>query len=142
MLILGVDPGLNTGYCFLNDGIIGEFGIVKGKEEIYTWLGSLPKIDVMIVEDYIVRPAKSGGFDHSWNKGFTLRIIGALELYAFAKGIPFILQQPSIKAVASGMEFGKPYKKQTNRHWHDAHLHAAYWWRTGPGKPGRNVRSS
>ena len=136
MIVLGIDPGLNTGYCFLDNGVAVDFGVVKGREDIYKFIGTLPKVDIIVCEDYIVRPVKAGGFDHTWNKGFTLRIIGAFDLYSFAKGIPFVLQQPSIKGAANRMVFGTPYKKQSNRHWHDAHLHCAYWWRIGPGKPG------
>lgn len=87
--------------------------------------------DVMVVEDYRIRPkGMTGGWQHEWDKGDTLRIIGKLELYAQMNQVKFVLQDPSIKALANQLVFGKKYDKKSKdpmRHAKDALLHARWY---------------
>jgi hypothetical protein len=94
----------------------------------YEWLEKeLPPIDLMVVEDFKIRPneARRGTFD--WNQMVAPKVIGALEYVASVLKIPLKLQQPSIKPVGYAY-LGKDYKlgKANMHHW-DALAHAMYY---------------
>lgn len=124
--ILAIDPGTHCGYARFIDGIVKDFGTLHKEEEIWPWIGK-QRPDIWVVEDYLIRSAKHGGFDHEFQSVFPAQVIGAIKFFAFNTGVPVVLQQPSIKNAASHILTGKPYKKQSNRHWWDAHLHGGYF---------------
>jgi hypothetical protein len=127
--ILAIDPGTHCGFArFIND-IQHEVGVLHHEEEIWPWLGR-QRPDCWVVEDYKIRSAKHGGFDHEFQSVFPAQVIGAIKFFAMNCGVPVFLQQPMIKSAASGLVLGKPYKKQANRHHFDAFLHGAYFIKT------------
>ena len=98
--ILAIDPGKNNGVAYLDteapDRAVRYISVVVGAEKLYEFLKTWDDpVDVLVIEDYVIRNKKSqGGFDHSWDKGYTLRIIGALQYWAWQNKVPVVLQQP------------------------------------------------
>ena len=125
--ILAIDPGKHCGWARFIDGINSEFGVLHDEDEIWPWIGKQRTVSAWVVEDYKIRSAKHGGFDHEFQSVFPAQVIGAIRFFAFNTGVPVFMQQPSIKNAASHILTGKPYKKQANRHWWDAHLHGGYF---------------
>lgn len=133
MKILSVDPGTATGWSIFDTNrrpLLLQFGIAKPMEKFYDLLllGDFNDVDKVVVEDYKIRPANlSRGFDHTWNSGSTLQVIGAIQLWAREYSIGIVLQQPAIKPVAAGWT-RLPYKKgKANMHHMDAQLHGLYY---------------
>jgi len=84
-------------------------------------------IKYCVVEDYINRPPKAGGFDHSWDKGKTHRVIGALDFWCYENSIELVLRQPMLKPAAYG-QLGMVYQKgKKNMHHMDAIVHGYSW---------------
>lgn len=128
MKVLGIDPGGTTGWAVIEDLELQLAGQVKA-DNFHFWLSNLATdFDVIVVEDYKIRPDKLiGHYDHAWSSGQTMRFIGALQYWAYANGIKLELQQPVIKPVAAGWT-GLPYiKGKKDMHHVDATLHAAYY---------------
>jgi len=128
---LAIDPGGTTGWAWMEDGKPTSMGEVP-LSELKHWLDE-QKPEFFVVESYIIRPRGSGGFNHSWNKGETLQIIGAIKLHAASLGVKVYEQQSSIKKVASGM-FDIP---NNGSHQFDAVLHGMYWWFRNVTNKGR-----
>ena len=128
--ILAVDPGATTGWAQFSS--YEEKPIRVGevrKEVIYGWLEEFKgAVDIWVVEDYIIRPPKAQkGFEHFWDKGHTLRLIGSMEYRAYIDNCKFILQQPSIKPMAYKM-MGQEYKKGKQKmHIPDAIAHGVHF---------------
>lgn len=131
MLLLSFDPGTNTGWALFNtddpEKLLQSFGTCRNKIALYAFLGEVPPVtDLTVVyEDYIIKQEKSrGGFDHNNDKGETLRIIGAIEHWAWERKYPVGKpQQASMKPGAYG-QVGLTYKKgQRDRHHMDAVVH-------------------
>lgn len=103
------------------------------KTDVMAWLSGNRDVDIWVVEDYFVRPAnKKGGYSHEWNRGDTLRIIGAIEYHAFMFGAEFVLQQPSQKVMGYKL-MGKEYKKgKGGMHIFDAIAHAQVFFGKNP----------
>lgn len=123
---ISIDPGPHLGWARYRDEILTEFDTLATKGEFFYWL-TFQNPQVFVVEDYIIRPVKSGGFDHQWNKGETLRMIGAIEFQAHRVGAKFVLQQSSIKPAAYGQMGGKYKKGKANMHHMDAVAHGHYY---------------
>lgn len=131
---ISFDPGKHTGWALFIDGIMKEFGTVYDEAEIYPFIFKLPKdLDLIVCEDYKIRDKEHGGFDHQWQSVFPAQVIGAIRFYALIRGIPVVMQQPSIKSAACPMLTGKPYKKQASKHHWDAFLHGGYYVKTQKG---------
>lgn len=129
-VIMAVDPGNTTGWALFeqNSQKPYEIGEVK-KEGFHKWLDGNTGVNIWVVEDYIIRPPnrKAGGHDHFWNKGDTLRLIGAIERHAHVTKALFYLQQPSLKPLAykqMGMEY---VKGKSGMHMHDAIAHGVHF---------------
>lgn len=127
-----VDPGGTTGWADFEDDTPVRGGEVSREEVTEFIVARSP--DLWVVESYIIRPAAlTGGYQHTWNKGEALQIIGMIKAMAQLKGIPVIMQQPSIKPMAAKMA-GLPYKKgKKGTHMFDAMLHGTYYWRKNHG---------
>lgn len=123
MEFLAFDPGETTGWARFVDSAPVAVGTV-GLDELYPWLESDGKAELYVIEDYIIRPM--GNYQHQWNKGNPLRVIGALTHKAFLLGIEVVLQQPSIKDMAR-RHLGMPKTSSTFRHSYDAVLHGHYY---------------
>ena len=132
MKILALDPGLSTGWSIWEGKQLTAFGTLVSTRpnfsELYSWLSTLDKnFDLVICERYIIRPRTAGGFDHSWNSGYTLQIIGAIKSWAFQHNVKIVEQNSDIKKPAHAWAFGTPYKKKKNQHHIDSMLHAIYY---------------
>lgn len=132
MMYTAVDPGRTTGYAEFRDGVPLTIGEILF-EDVNDWI-SKQETELWVVEAYIIRPAHlTGGYQHQWDKGEALQVIGAIRGIAAEKGIPVVMQQPSIKPMASKM-CGIPYKKgKKAQHMNDAILHGAFYWRKNHG---------
>lgn len=134
MKVVSFDPGKKTGWAILDPESSGHllinFGTTPNKTELIQLLKDLetPNVQLqVVVEDYINRPPKSGGFDHTWDKGYTHRIIGMIEGWCLRNRFKMILQQPSDKPAAFGI-IGMQYKKGTqNIHHLDAIAHGFFY---------------
>ena len=89
---------------------------------------AVAEYDLWVVEDYIIRPKGiTQGYEHQWNKGTALRLIGAIELRVHQLGAELKKQQPSIKPIAA-KKSGVPYTpKKKGTHMFDAVLHGNHY---------------
>lgn len=132
MKFLSLDPGaINTGWALFDtsnsDFPVTNFGTTRSKEQLFNLLQEdflYEGLNQLIVEDYIIKQSvKAGGFNHDFDKGRTLRIIGALEFFAWSHAIDFVLYQPSNKPIAYG-QIGLTYVKgKKDMHHMDAVVH-------------------
>lgn len=128
--LMAVDPGATTGWAlFTTDSqkpsSVGECR----KEDLYDWLDEYNDVEVWVVEDYIIRPPsrKQGGHEHFWDKGDTLRYIGAIQRHAHSTGAEFHKQQASLKPLAY-KQMGADYQKgKKGMHIYDAIAHGAHF---------------
>ena len=131
---LALDPGETTGWASFNtDGTPKDFGQVKGRIEVYTLLQEVqPK--VLIVEDFMLFPWKSK--DQAFSSFEAVRVIGAVEFWAWAKKSVFVLQKPNVKDIGymwAGVSKAKSHK---DSHQLDAYVHGVYFLqKTGILKP-------
>jgi hypothetical protein len=129
--LIAVDPGGTTGWARFETPSqkpveIGE--VVKDK--LYSWLELQTNHGtIWVVEDYIIRPPsrRQGGHDHFWNKGDTLRLIGAIQYHAHIHQQLFYLQQPSIKPLAYKQMGAEYVKGKPNMHIKDAVAHGVHF---------------
>lgn len=101
MRILSFDPGETTGYAEgllennrLTVGLVGSW---RGLDEYLgtaTALFAIRRVDVVVVEDYVVYPHKLK--EHIGNALYTAREIGRLEFYAYVAGANLIKQSASM----------------------------------------------
>ena len=121
---LALDPGKITGWAtFDKEGNAQDYGQVT-KEELYALLvEKRPKL--LIVEDFELFPWKSK--DMPFDTLVAVRVIGAIDFYAWDAGISVILQKPSIKTTGymwAGIQ--KP-KNHAVSHGPDAYVHGVYY---------------
>lgn len=130
MIALGLDPGKTTGVALIE--VIEKrptiLDIQETKDVTLLAIKHLfEKCDVVVCEDFLVRPhkAKAGAFD--WNDMVAPRVIGAATLLAQMFEKKFVLQQPAIKPVGYGFS-NQTYKKgKQGMHIQDAVAHAVFY---------------
>lgn len=123
---VSIDPGDTTGWAIFTDrkpSRMGEYDF----DEMLKFIAH-GVFGLWVIEDYIIRPKKvAHGYEHTWNKGTALRLIGAVEVRATQLQAIVVKQQPSIKPVAS-IKSGVPYTpKKKGTHTFDAVLHGAHF---------------
>ena len=126
MIIYAFDPGRNTGWARwdLLPGLSEfqmptSFGEMK-QLELFQFLDNLFQDSIedldwlFIYENYRIN---NRNFNHQWNDGETLRVIGAIEYRAHQLGIKFISQEPSVRPMGAGYS-GLPHdpRKHTKDH--------------------------
>jgi len=129
-LILGIDPGKHTG--------LGMIEVIEDKIHLRTmresldvtctdYLDLLGQADVIVVEDFLLRPTKAreGAFD--WNNMVAPRVIGAITAQLAGLKKPLVLQQPSIKPVGYAWSNQRYVKGKKGQHIPDALAHAVYY---------------
>lgn len=121
---LSLDPGKTTGWAsFDAQGNAVRFGQAT-KEELYALLTEQnPK--VLIVEDFELFPWKSK--DMPFDQLIAVRVIGAIDYWAWDHKVEVVLQKPNIKTIGymwAGME--KP-KNHAISHGPDAYVHGVYY---------------
>lgn len=137
MKLYGIDPGEHIGFCegSLNDGVFTFERVQEFTEkELFLWMQenlnpNLP--GVVVVEDYIIdpRPKTKGGsgYSHQWDKGVTLRQIGALDLMCRVNGWKLVLQPNYRKPTGYGF-LGKKYVRgKKGVHVVDATAHLMFY---------------
>lgn len=128
--ILGVDPGKHTGLGMIQvvDKKIIPVTILESLDvTCMEYLNLLEQADVIVVENFLVRPtnAKSGSFD--WSDMVAPRVIGAITAQAAMLGKKIHLQEPSIKPVGYGFSHQKYVKGKKGMHIQDALAHAVFY---------------
>jgi len=129
MKILGVDPGKRTGWAFLycEKGEHLKLGIFGVTEDL-TLLEIQPQVaeaDLVVYEDYKVRPkmARKGDFD--WDPMWGPRAIGSLLTLCALLQKETVIQQPVERIPGFGFAGMKYVPGKKGRHWQDALAHAA-----------------
>lgn len=121
---LALDPGKTTGWAsFDKEGNGVRFGQVQ-KEELYELLNET-QAKVLIVEDFELFPWKSK--DMPFDQLIAVRVIGAIDYWAWENKATVVLQKPNIKTIGymwSGMEKPKNHKMS---HGPDAYVHGVYY---------------
>lgn len=129
---LAIDPGGSTGWAtFTEDGHAITLGTCRTREQVYELLRKVNP-QHLIVEDWITKQnAQLGG-----DKLEVIRVIGALEFYAYIKRIPIVEQPNTIKGIGykwAGLKQGGPKRDSHER---DAYVHGVYFLqRKGIRKP-------
>lgn len=121
--LIGIDPGLTTGWVRYRDSTLVEAGETEFSD-IFKWLSSQHP-QIWVVENYRIRPPNQtkGKFVHAWDKGETLRIIGAIELLVEQDHAELVTQEP-VEKVQGYKLMGKEYKKgKRGMHIFDANAH-------------------
>jgi len=94
MILIGVDPGLQTGYAVLDDDKVG-----LGAVDLWHGLDALidRKLpDAIIVENFRLFPHMARTL--IGNELLTVRVIGVLQYLCEQRGIKLVFQEPSVKA--------------------------------------------
>lgn len=121
-----VDPGKTTGWARFYNGTLNMVGEVEF-EDTWNWLRDLSP-DLFVVEDYIIRPGSiQGGYNHQWNRGHALQIIGAIKYHATVEHCEMVLQQPAIKPLGYKFMGGEYVKGKKGQHMKDAVAHGFYY---------------
>jgi len=131
-LILSLDPGKTLGYVLaqqVEDGAeILRIGTISGYEEGLRFVRALPRIDVIVVEDYVVRPVRmSGRNPNNWSREETLKQLARIEEIAATKESKIVHQQPSCKPAGYGWAGLKYVPGKAGTHWQDALAHLMYY---------------
>ena len=137
--ILAIDPGWHLGWVkvFFDSNTkmvtLQGAGTIIGMEKVLDWIQEA-EADVFVVEDYKIRPPmrdprNNRRYEHKWDSGDTMRLIGAIQLRARALNAEYVLQQPAVKPAGYGY-VGKEYKKNRHDdlvHQDDATAHLAFY---------------
>lgn len=128
--LLGLDPGKNTGWAFVEFNSQGEksrleFGITLD-QSLLEIEQHFQEADAIVIETFEVRPkhARAGTFD--WDPMVTPQVIGAAKLLSRQLGKPIFEQNPSIKPVGYGFAGLKYVPGKKGMHAQDAIAHAFY----------------
>lgn len=123
--LIALDPGKTTGFAIFEDDKPCNFGTMTTKE--YFDFIATAEADYFVVEDYVIRTQKFGGFDHNFDKGIALQLIGAAKLRAYQLGATINLQPPSLKPGAYA-QMGAQYQKgKRDMHHMDALAHGQWY---------------
>jgi hypothetical protein len=136
MKLLSVDPGKHTGWAVWTYGEskrpkLDTADVTETVEEFYDILANskvMRLADMIVYEDYIIRPAAKNKFwGHEWNRPPALLIIGAVEYFARANEIKLATQQAAILPIGCGY-IGYNYQKGIHvPNQISAIAHGAYW---------------
>lgn len=122
---LVIDPGETSGWAtFQEDGSATAMGSVHGRTAVYGLLSTVqPRL--LVVEDFELFPWKAR--DQAFSQFETVRVIGAIEFWAYAKNVQVILQKPTIKTIAYKWAGISPAKIKRDSHERDAYVHGVYY---------------
>lgn len=129
MIILGVDPGKSTGLATIRieDKKIIPISMEVSKGSTTQLAPFVEQADIVVVENFLVRPTKArkGAFD--WDPMITSRVIGAVELLCEQFHKKLVFQEPSIKPVGFGWGNMKYVAGKKGTHSQDALAHAVFY---------------
>lgn len=123
-MYVAFDPGGKyTGWAtFEKDGTDKSTGVIEGKQSVYHLLKYIGmEATKFIIEEFTLYPWKSE--EQKWSQFGEVRVIGALEYFAYANNIPVVYQKATIK------DIGYMWAGLKNRHKHDedAYVHGLYY---------------
>ena len=120
---LALDPGGSTGWAtFTEDGHGITMGTCKTREAVYDLLRATAP-QVIIMEDWITRQnAQLGG-----DKLEVVRVIGAVEYFAYLTGSRIILQPNTVKPIAYRWAGLTKAGSKKDSHERDAYCHGVYY---------------
>lgn len=122
---LAIDPGETSGWAtFTKEGKPIDYGQVAQRLGIYDLLKD-KQPQFLIVEDFQLYPWKSNA--QAFNQFETVRVIGAIEFWAWAKSVPVVLQKPSVKGIGYKWAGIDPPKNHSISHGPDAYVHGIYF---------------
>lgn len=123
MMYLALDPGHTTGYAVFDDNGNGvENAEVFDRKGVYDLLDRV-KPDVIIMEDWITKQGVALGGD----KLETVRVIGAVEYWAYSHGATVVLQPNTVKSIAYRWAGISKPKTKALEHKADAYVHGVYY---------------
>ena len=130
MKILCLDPGQTTGVAVLQvvDKVPSPTYLGEVKDPTLLEIeGLFVGCDVVVCENFLVRPAKArkGAFD--WQDMVAPRVIGAVTTLASMHNKELILQEPSIKPMGYGFANLRYVKGKKGVHIQDAVAHGMYY---------------
>lgn len=126
-VMLAIDPGESTGYCYFIKGKPAEHGIIRGQEKLNEWLQEqdLP-IEQVVMEQFKLFSWKAR--QQAGSRMVTSQVEGAVLFWARMKEIPVDLQSPSealpMGKIWSGVEMPRNHN---NSHGISALYHGTYW---------------
>jgi len=130
MLVLALDPGKSTGYAMVQviDRQMKLIDIGVEKDEQVKYIGELIlQADVVICEDFKIRPnmARAGNFDY--DNMVAPRVIGKIELLCQMGNKELVKQQASLKPMGFAYMQLRYVKGKKGTHAEDALSHAGYY---------------
>lgn len=133
------DPGESTGWATFNaEGGSTGLGTVTTREGLYELLAEVGPVAIVVIEDFRLFQHKA--LQQSGSKMEAVRVIGAIESWAYQNKSKIILQAANIKPIAVMWSGMKPKGKHANSHHVDAYNHGYYYLRkSGIIKPKRVV---
>lgn len=138
---LALDPGESSGWAaFDEDGNLILYDTCYSRESVYNLLDDKhPR--VIIMEDFKLYPNKAK--EQSWSSFETVRLIGAVEHWAWQNNVEVILQPANIKSVAYLWAGISPPKQHSMTHETDAYVHGIYYLqKSGIRKPQQGNRGT
>ena len=121
---LALDPGKTTGWAsFDKEGNAIRYG-QAAKEEVYDLLDA-QAAKVLIVEDFELFPWKSK--DMPFDTLVAVRVIGALDHWAYKNQAQIVLQKPNIKSIGYMWAGITKPKNHAMSHGPDAYVHGVYY---------------
>lgn len=132
MIILGIDPGKTTGLALIEfdpeTRKLVPLGIQESKDmEGIEWKDWVERADVVVVENFLVRPkkARQGAFD--WDPMYAPRVVGSVKTLAKLYGKQLVSQEPAIKPVGYGFANQTYLPGKKGQHCQDAIAHAVFY---------------
>ncbi len=108
MKILGIDPGITTGFALVD--VTGpdcmtkiQGGVVRGYEGLYTLLKLGASADAVVMENFTLWPKMAVKVSSDDPELLTPRYIGAITMwFKFVAPKPLTFQQPALKKACPG----------------------------------------
>ncbi len=134
MKILGIDPGMTTGWSLAvkDSAYLGGFKWIKGGDVKYKdfedfFYPRVPKVDLVVCEDYVLNPKvqKWAPAAAMYNRLITKELVGVIRAFCWIHKVRLILQESKIKPMGYQLN-GLPYVKNSRnskRHEWDAMAH-------------------
>lgn len=127
LTVLGIDPGLTTGWSLNRNNEELAKGDVHFKD-VCEFILSFPrqdKLDALVIEDFALLGSKA--IAQTGSKFETCQVIGMFKLWAYGAGTPVIMQPPNIKPLAEKFSGRSPKGAHKLSHVVDAYNHAIYY---------------
>lgn len=133
-VLLGIDPGLRTGFSFV-DEIDGDVRVLSEGSvhfnDIVDWIAEELPSDAMperiVCESFQLFGSKAK--QQIGSEFETVQVIGMMKFIAKLHGVSIEMQPPSIKPIAVKFSGRRPVGTHDKSHHVDAYNHVIYWLR-------------